>query len=111
MESNVFQSQSLPKAYFKLSLPVVFSMVITIVYNITDTYFIALTQNTDLVAGVSLPSARRCLRYSWPSAISSAREEAASSAACWGSRKRRARTGSARSASMSPSLSALLWER
>ncbi len=54
MQSNVFQSQSLPKAYFRLSLPVVFSMVITIVYNITDTYFIALTQNTDLVAGVSL---------------------------------------------------------
>lgn len=54
MESNVFESQSLPKAYFRLSLPVVFSMVITIVYNITDTYFIALTQNTDLVAGVSL---------------------------------------------------------
>ena len=54
MESNVFQSKSLSKAYFSLSLPVVFSMVITIVYNITDTYFIALTQNTDLVAGVSL---------------------------------------------------------
>lgn len=54
MESNVFESQSLSKAYFRLALPVVFSMVITIVYNITDTYFIALTQNTDLVAGVSL---------------------------------------------------------
>ena len=54
MESSVFQSQSISKAYFKLALPVVFSMVITIVYNISDTYFIALTQNTNLVAGVSL---------------------------------------------------------
>lgn len=54
MERNVFQSQSLSKAYFSLSIPVVLSMVVTIVYNITDTYFIALTQNTDLVAGVSL---------------------------------------------------------
>lgn len=54
MERNIFQSKSIPNAYFSLSLPVVFSMVITIVYNITDTYFIALTKNTDLVAGVSL---------------------------------------------------------
>ncbi len=54
MENSVFQSKSLSKAYFRLALPVVFSMVISIVYNITDTYFIALTQNTSLVAGVSL---------------------------------------------------------
>lgn len=54
MSESVFTSKSIPKAYFSLSLPVVFSMVITIVYNITDTYFIALTQNTALVAGVSL---------------------------------------------------------
>lgn len=54
MNKNVFESGSIPKAYFSLSLPVVFSMVITIIYNVTDTYFIALTQNTSLVAGVSL---------------------------------------------------------
>lgn len=54
MEQSVFQSGSVRKAYFSLALPVVFGMVISIVYNITDTYFIALTQNTSLVAGVSL---------------------------------------------------------
>lgn len=54
MSDNIFESKSIPKAYFSLSLPVVFSMIITIIYNITDTYFIALTQNTNLVAGVSL---------------------------------------------------------
>lgn len=54
MSDNLFESQSIPKTYFNLSLPVVFGMVITIFYNITDTYFIALTQNTALVAGVSL---------------------------------------------------------
>lgn len=37
-----------------MALPVVFGLVITIFYNITDTYFIALTKNTSLVAGVSL---------------------------------------------------------
>ena len=54
MSDNIFESKSIPKAYFSLALPVVFSMVITIIYNITDTYFIARTQNTSLVAGVSL---------------------------------------------------------
>lgn len=54
MENSPFESQSISKAYFSLSLPVVFGMVITIFYNITDTYFIAMTQNTALVAGVSL---------------------------------------------------------
>lgn len=54
MKESPFESQSISKAYFSLSLPVVFGMVITIFYNITDTYFIAMTQNTALVAGVSL---------------------------------------------------------
>ena len=42
------------KAYFKLALPVVLSMVISLVYNMVDTFFVAQTQNTNLVAGVSL---------------------------------------------------------
>lgn len=54
MEDNIFESKSIPKAYFTLAVPVVLSMVISIVYNITDTYFIAMTKNTNLVAGVSL---------------------------------------------------------
>jgi len=54
METSVLESENIPRAYFTLSIPVVLSLVITIVYNITDTYFIALTNNTDLVAGVSL---------------------------------------------------------
>lgn len=54
MAQSPFESKSIPKAYFSLALPVVFGMVINIFYNITDTYFIAMTKNTDLVAGVSL---------------------------------------------------------
>ena len=54
MENNIFESKSIPKAYFTLAVPVVLSMVITIIYNITDTYYIAMTNNTNLVAGVSL---------------------------------------------------------
>lgn len=54
MENNIFESKSIPKAYFTLAVPVVLGMVISIVYNITDTYYISLTKNTNLVAGVSL---------------------------------------------------------
>ena len=35
-------------------MPVVLSMLVTLVYNMVDTYFIAHTGNTDMVAGVSL---------------------------------------------------------
>lgn len=54
MEQELFHHSSIPKAYFSLSLPVVLSMVVTIIYNMADTFFIAQTQNTDLVAGVSI---------------------------------------------------------
>lgn len=54
MENKVFINDNLPKTYFSFALPVVFSMIITLIYNLADTYFIAATGNTDLVAGVSL---------------------------------------------------------
>ena len=53
MENEIFEKAPVPKAYFAMALPVVFSMVISLVYNMVDTYFIAGTGNTDLVAGVS----------------------------------------------------------
>lgn len=54
MQNEIFEKAPVPKAYFTMALPVVFSMVISLVYNMVDTYFIAGTGNTDLVAGVSL---------------------------------------------------------
>ena len=52
--NDLFEKAPISKAYFKLALPVVLSMVISLVYNMVDTYFVAQTQNTNLVAGVSL---------------------------------------------------------
>ena len=49
-----FDTERLIPTYFKLALPVVFSMVITLIYNLADTYFIAKTNDAMLVAGVSL---------------------------------------------------------
>ncbi len=54
MANELFEKVPVHKAYFKLALPVVFSMVISLVYNMVDTWFIARTGNTDLIAGVSL---------------------------------------------------------
>lgn len=54
MENALFEKMPVPKAYMQLALPVVLSMVVSLVYNMVDTYFIALTGVQELVAGVSL---------------------------------------------------------
>lgn len=54
MQKNIFEQESIPKLYFRLTLPLVLSLVVTLVYNLADTFFVAQTGNTDLVAGVSL---------------------------------------------------------
>lgn len=54
MENSIFQEKKISKAYIVLSMPLVMSMVVTLIYNLSDTFFVAQTNNTDLVAGVSL---------------------------------------------------------
>lgn len=54
MNNQIFNETNVSKAYFKLAIPLVLSMVVTLIYNLADTYFVAQTNNTDLVAGVSL---------------------------------------------------------
>lgn len=54
MEEKVFDTQRLVPTYFKQALPLVFSMVVGLVYNLADTYFIAQSNDTLLVAGVSV---------------------------------------------------------
>ena len=54
MQNELFEKMPVHRAYFKLGLPVVFGMVISLIYNMVDTYFIAQTGNTNLVAGVSI---------------------------------------------------------
>ncbi len=54
MENSIFNEKKISKAYIKLALPLVLSLVVTLIYNLADTFFVAQTNNTDLVAGVSL---------------------------------------------------------
>lgn len=52
--NDLFTDAPIPKAYFKLAMPVVISMVVSMVYNLADTFFVSHTQNADLVAGVAI---------------------------------------------------------
>ena len=54
MENYLFEKMPVSRAYMKLALPVVLSMMVSLVYNMVDTYFIAMTGVQELVAGVSL---------------------------------------------------------
>ena len=54
MERDLFERTPVPAAYLKLAVPVVLSMILGVVYNMVDTWFISMTGDTDLVAGVSV---------------------------------------------------------
>ena len=54
MEQSVFDTNRLVPTYFKQALPVVMGSVVTVIYNLVDTFFIAQTGNAALVAGVSI---------------------------------------------------------
>ena len=53
-QSRGINSEKLIPEYFRLSVPVVLGSIVTIVYNLADTYFIAQTGDALLVAGVSV---------------------------------------------------------
>ena len=54
MKELIFEQGDLRKSYLRLALPIVLSMIVTIIYNIADTFFVSITQNAALVAGVSV---------------------------------------------------------
>ena len=51
---SFFDIKNLYRSYFKMAFPVVLGLVVTLVYNLADTFFIAQTNDTNLIAGVSL---------------------------------------------------------
>ena len=54
MNSELFDLEHLRRTYFRLSLPITVSLLVTLIYNIADTYFISQTGSEQVVAGVSL---------------------------------------------------------
>lgn len=51
---SIFDTEHLYRSYFKMAFPVVLGLVVTLIYNLADTFFIAQTGDTNLIAGVSL---------------------------------------------------------
>lgn len=50
----LFETTPVPRAFLTLTIPVVLSKIVSLIYNMADTFFIARTGNADLVAGVSI---------------------------------------------------------
>ena len=60
MKDELITKAPVPKAYMTMALPVVMGMVVKLVYNMVDTFFIALTGIRLLLPGC--PYVRRYLR-------------------------------------------------
>lgn len=54
MKNVIFDTNHLYRTYFKMAFPVVLGLLVTLIYNLADTFFIAQTNNTYLIAGVSI---------------------------------------------------------
>lgn len=54
MKNEIFDTDHLYRTYFKMAFPVVLGLLVTLIYNLADTFFIAQTNNTTLIAGVSI---------------------------------------------------------
>lgn len=52
MQRDLFENTPVPRAYLKLAVPVVLAMLLSVVYNMVDTWFISLTGDTNLLTGI-----------------------------------------------------------
>lgn len=55
-ETYIFEEMPIPRAVAKLAVPTVISQVVTMIYNLADTFFIGQLANPAMSAGVSLVS-------------------------------------------------------
>ena len=53
-ETHIFEHSSILTAVLKLAIPTVISQIILVVYNMADTYFISLTDNTPMITAVTV---------------------------------------------------------
>lgn len=55
MERNeLFETYPIPKAIMKLSLPTIIGMLVMVIYNMADTFFVGLTNDVNQVASVTV---------------------------------------------------------
>lgn len=53
-ERQIFEDYSIPKAVATLAIPTVLTQIITFVYNLVDTWFVGLTNNSAMIAALSV---------------------------------------------------------
>ncbi len=53
-QRDIFENYSVPKAMMIMAIPTIISQLITLIYNLADTWFIGLTENPYMVAACSL---------------------------------------------------------
>ncbi len=53
-KKEIFESMPVPKALLSLAIPTIMSQLITMIYNLADTFYIGQTANPYMVAGVSI---------------------------------------------------------
>ena len=54
MREQVFRNDPIPKAVAKLALPTMIGMLVVVVYNLADTFFVGRTGDPSQVAAVSI---------------------------------------------------------
>ena len=54
MNNDIFEKYSIPKAVLSLALPTMLSMLVTVIYNLADTFFVGQTGDPNQVAAVTL---------------------------------------------------------
>ena len=52
--TEIFETMSVPKALAVMAIPTIMSQIITLIYNMADTWFIGMTDNPYMVAASSL---------------------------------------------------------
>ena len=55
-EKELFETMPVPKAVATLAIPTIISQIVTIIYNLADTFFIGQLGNPYMVAAVTLVS-------------------------------------------------------
>ncbi|MGE4213953.1 MAG: MATE family efflux transporter [Anaerotignaceae bacterium] len=54
MENEIFEKLPIPKAIIKLALPTMLGMLVTIIYNLADTFFVGQLKDANQVAAVTI---------------------------------------------------------
>ena len=65
-KTALFETVSVPKALFTMAVPTIVSQLITLIYNMADTWFIGRTNNPYMVAASSLVLTVFLMAGAWP---------------------------------------------